>query len=140
MTSAVQHVLLLSAVAAFGAFSGPTYAGDDLTPASKDISWEQARCQALGEGYFAVKGSTSCIRISGYISAGVDFGEAAKRTNGPAATHIVGVSENSTGVSIETHFDTELGPSQVYVEINGTNVNAFSVGPAYPFSPAAADR
>ena len=83
-----------------------------------------------------VKGSTSCIRISGYISAGVDFGGAAKRTEGPAPSHVVGFSENSAGVSIETHFDTESGRASIYVEINGTNVNALSGGPAHPFSPA----
>ena len=137
MTSAAQHILLLSAVVAFAALAGPAHAGDDSTPAPKDISSEQARCQALGEGYFAVKGSTSCIRISGYISAGVDFGGAAKRTDGPPSSHVVGFSENSAGVSIETHFDTELGPSRIYVEINGTNVNPFSGGPAHPVSPAA---
>lgn len=137
MTSAASHVLLISAVAAFGAFAGPAYAGDDSTPASKDISWEQARCQALGEGYFGVKGSTSCIRISGYISAGIDFGGATKRADGTATSHVAGLSGNSAGVSIETHFDTEFGPSSVYVEINGANVNALSGGPAHPFSPAA---
>ena len=83
----------------------------------------------MGEGYFAVKGSTSCIRISGYISAGVDFGGAAKKTDGPAPSHVVGFSENSAGVSIETHFDTEIGPSRIYVEINGANVNAFRAAP-----------
>lgn len=137
MTSAAQHVLLISVLAALGAFAAPAYAGDVSPPAAKDVSPEQARCQALGEGYFAVKGSTSCIKISGYISAGVDFGGAAKRTEGPAPSHVVGFSENSAGVSIETRFDTELGPGRIYVEINGTNVNALSGAPAHPAIPAA---
>ena len=140
MTSVAAHVLLISAVAAFGAFAGPAHAGDDSPPAPKDISPEQARCEALGEGYFAVKGSTSCMRISSYISAGagaIDFGGAANRTDAPAPSHVVGFSENSAGVRIDPHFDAELGPSRIYVEINGTNVNAFSGGPAHSFGPAA---
>jgi hypothetical protein len=137
MSSPAQHVLLISAVAAFGAFASPARAGDDPTPASKDMSWEQARCQALGEGYFGVKGSTNCIRISGYISAGVDFGGATKKAEGTAASHVVGFSKTWAGVSIETHFDTEFGPSSIYVEINGTNMSALSGSPERPFSPAA---
>jgi hypothetical protein len=140
MTSTVSRIFLVCAAATLGALAGPARAGDDAPPAPKETNVDQAHCQAMGEGYFAVKGSTSCIKISGYISVGggaVDFGGRGKKTEGSAPSHVVGFTENSTGVSIETRFDSELGPGRIYVEINGTNLNAFSGGPAHPLSPAA---
>ena len=85
---------------------------------------EQARCKAIGEGFFAVKGSTACIRISGYLSAGVGFvepGRIAAPTTGPFAPHGSAYSTDEAGAAVESRFDTELGPGRVYVEIGGTN-------------------
>jgi hypothetical protein len=87
---------------------------------------EQARCKALGEGFFAVRGSTSCIRISGYVSAGTGFvepGRIAAPTTGPFASRGFAYSTEDTGVAVESRFDTELGPGRIYVEVGGAKVN-----------------
>jgi hypothetical protein len=83
---------------------------------------EQAHCRALGEGYFAVKGSTACIRISGYVSAGMGFvepGRIAAPTTGPFAPHRFAFSTSEAAVAVESQFNTELGPGRLYVEVGG---------------------
>ncbi len=84
---------------------------------------EQARCQAMGPDYFAVKGSTTCMRVSGYISAGVGFLEPTRADKGPFAPHAATVSGTEAGVGVEARFDTELGPARLYVEVRDRNVD-----------------
>ena len=85
---------------------------------------DQVRCKALGEGFFAVKGSTTCIRISGYVSAGMAFvepGRIAAPTTGPFAPHSFAYSTTEGAVAVESQFDTALGPGRVYVQVGGMN-------------------
>ncbi|HYC25798.1 MAG TPA: hypothetical protein VEC58_07160 [Roseiarcus sp.] len=77
---------------------------------------DNARCAALGEGFFAVSGSTACVRISGHISAGVGFasGGALGRPAGsapPAGTF------TEMGLTADSRFDTPIGPGRIYVHL-----------------------
>jgi len=49
------------------------FAGDVFAPSAPPTP-DQARCNAIGEGFYAVKGSNACIKISGYIAAGARLG------------------------------------------------------------------
>ena len=60
------------------------------------------------------------MKISGYVSAGVGFvepGRVAAPTTGPFAAHRAGFTDEHAGVSVETRFDTELGPGRLYVHV-----------------------
>jgi len=78
-----------------------------------------ARCAALGPEFFSVAGSQTCVRIIGYVSAGVGFGSAfPNRANidrpfgaAPPATRL-GAQAAVTG---DARFDTPLGPARIYV-------------------------
>ena len=99
-------------------------AADIGPPQPQPETVDQARCKALGEGYFAVKGSTSCIRISGYVSAGMGFvepGRIAAPTTGPFAHHASTYSTTEGVVAVESRFNTELGPGRLYVQVGGQN-------------------
>ena len=101
---------------------GGARAADLGPPEPQRETPERARCKALGEGFFAVKGSTTCIRISGYVSAGMGFvepGRIAAPTTGPFAPHPFAYS--TTEGAVESRFDTELGPGRVYVQVGGAN-------------------
>ena len=101
-------------------------AADIGPPQPQPETVDQARCKALGEGYFAVKGSTSCIRISGYVSAGMGFvepGRIAAPTTGPFAPRAFAYSSTVGAVAVESRFDTELGPGRVYVQVGGASAN-----------------
>jgi hypothetical protein len=100
--------------------SGAAFAGDSYESAPALTAPDQAHCRALGEGFFAVKGSNACMKISGYVSAGVGFvepGRVAAPTTGPFAAHGAGFTDNHVGVSVDTRFDTELGPGRLYVQV-----------------------
>jgi hypothetical protein len=77
------------------------------------------RCAALGDGFFAVAGSTACVQISGHISAGANFGSGAAAASAtphfttPAASKFDG----ETAVSGDLRFDTFAGPGRVYVDV-----------------------
>ncbi len=98
-------------------------AGDAAKPDAAAPSPEQARCQAMGPDYFAVKGSTACMRVSGYISAGVGFLQPTGADRGPFAPHAATVAGTEVGVGVEARFDTELGPGRLYVEVRDRNVD-----------------
>ena len=111
----------LAATIATAATAGGARAGDSYAPQAQPLSPDQAHCQALGEGYFAVKGSSACIRISGYIAAGAGFvapGRVAAPSTGPFASRARAFGETSAGVSVDSRFDTELGPGRIYVEVS----------------------
>ena len=90
-------------------------AGDSPAP----IAAADARCRTQhGDGYFAVNGSTACIRISGYIEAGAGFSTAGgdpRRTSplAPANPALL----TGAAAALDTRFDTPIGPGRVYIEI-----------------------
>ena len=54
---------------------------------------------------FRGQGSSACMKISGYVSAGVGFvepGRVAAPTTGPFAAHGAGFTDNHVGVSVDT--------------------------------------
>jgi hypothetical protein len=78
------------------------------------------RCAALGEGFFAVAGSDACVRISGRISAGVDFAGAGKANffgvrNGGIAP--ASAFSTETAVSGDMRFDTGAGPARLFLDV-----------------------
>jgi hypothetical protein len=78
-----------------------------------------AHCAALGDGFFAVAGSSTCLRISGHVSAGVGF--VAGGANGHAFAAPVTSSATEGGVAGDMRFDTPMGPGRVYVNASGAN-------------------
>jgi hypothetical protein len=78
-----------------------------------------AHCAALGEGFFAVTGSSACMRISGHVSAGVGF--AAGGVNGRILGAPATGSFTEEGVSGDVRFDTPIGPGRVYVHVHNAN-------------------
>lgn len=99
-----------------GLVAGPACAGD-LAPEPVKTP-NDAHCSALGEGFFAVSGSDACIRISGYVAAGTEFGGGLRPARAPApfdgnATSAV---HTYTGVSVDAQFDTPMGPGIIHVD------------------------
>jgi hypothetical protein len=122
MMVASQAVRICCVFAGLSLFAGAAEAAD-IGPRPQD-SPDQARCKALGEGFFAVKGSTACIRISGYVSAGMGFvepGRIAAPTTGPFAPRSHAFTTTEEGAAIESQFNTELGPGRLYVQVGGQN-------------------
>ncbi len=112
---AAIHAVALGCLASSAAF-----AQDSYLPKVEAIAPDQAQCNALGEGFFAVKGSNACVRISGYVAAGAGFvspvrGEAA----GPFAAGVRSFSGSEGAVGVDSRFDTPLGPGRLYVEFGG---------------------
>jgi len=109
----------------FGALGGAAFAGD-AAPPPKEISPEQARCQAMGEGFYALKGLGQCLRISGYVSAGVTFtqpGVISAPRSGPFAAKPTTFTDRQAAVSVESTFDTEAGPGKLFLEVGGRNLS-----------------
>jgi hypothetical protein len=79
----------------------------------------QAHCAALGPGFFAVTGSSACMRISGHVSAGAGF-VAAGANSHAAAAPITGTFTEE-GVSGDVRFDTPIGPGRIYVHVHNAN-------------------
>jgi hypothetical protein len=125
MKVASLTVRLVSLFCAIGCVDSVAQAADIGPPEPQQRTADQARCKALGEGFFAVKGSTGCIRISGYVSAGMGFVEpgrlAAPRT-GPFAPHPHSFTTTQGAVAVESQFNTEMGPGRVYVQVGGLNL------------------
>src|ERR1700677_3737426 len=100
---------LLGAVFSFaiGWTNHAAIAGDAVAPNAPPTPG-QARCNAIGEGFYAVAGSNAFIKISGYVAAGADFVEpgakVAPRPNGGLTSQ--------TAVSAEVRLDTPLGPGR----------------------------
>jgi hypothetical protein len=86
---------------------------------SEAVAAANAHCAALGEGFFAVTGSSACMRISGHVSAGVGF--AAGGVNGRALGAPTTGSFTEEGVSGDVRFDTPIGPGRVYVHVRNEN-------------------
>jgi hypothetical protein len=96
--------------------SDAAFAGDMLTPSAPPTP-DQARCNAIGEGFYAVKGSNACIKISGYVAAGADFVAPGAKGSGAVAPRPTGGLNSQTAVSAEVRLDTPLGPGRLYVQI-----------------------
>jgi hypothetical protein len=85
-------------------------AGDSPSP----IAPSTARCHSYGEGYFGVRGSDACIRISGYVAAGADFS-----TSRGGRDTLLSNPGMTTGVAaaLDSRFDTPAGPARVYIQV-----------------------
>lgn len=92
---------------AFGGFvaAGGARAAEPVRPAG-----EATRpCPKSGKGFVHIPGSTTCIRLSGRVAAGVDMGSA--RRAAPANP------PNLARLSIDTRSDTEYGPVRTFVRM-----------------------
>jgi hypothetical protein len=87
-------------------------AGDAAAPNAPPTPG-QARCNAIGEGFYAIAGSNACIKISGYVAAGADFVEPGAKV----APRPDGGLTSQTAVSADVRLDTPLGPGRLYVQI-----------------------
>jgi hypothetical protein len=104
------------------ALSGAALAGDDAPP--KPPTGDGLRCSALGEGFFPVAGSNACIRISGYVAAGADFGgglHSATHSAAPFESGATSTLRTGTGVAADARFDTPMGPGRIYVQVGHEN-------------------
>ena len=68
------------------------------------------RCAAYGLGFFSVKGSDTCMRISGYVGADVGFGSG-------GATAASGAPAANLGLSGDVRFNTPMGPGKLAVGV-----------------------
>jgi hypothetical protein len=100
---------LIAIGAAHGQESPPGAQGRQV-PALDD-----GHCAAMGEGFFAVAGSSACMRISGHVSAGVGFGTV---TVGARLVSPATGAATDVGVSGDMRFDTPMGPGRVYVDVH----------------------
>jgi hypothetical protein len=94
----------------------------DATPsadADQAAALAQAHCAALGPGFFAVTGSSACMRISGHVSAGAGF--VAAGAKGHAAAAPISGTFTEEGVSGDMRFDTPIGPGRIYVHVHSAN-------------------
>jgi hypothetical protein len=109
---------ILAALAVAGSAEAQD-APTDKNPQAAEAAAANAHCAALGEGFFAVAGSSTCMRISGHVSAGMGF------ATGAAAGHAFGAGRTGTvteeGVSSDVRFDTPMGPGRIYVHVNNAN-------------------
>ena len=115
--------LSLGAVAA-SFFAGAAFAGDASMPKQSAATPNDARCSAMGEGFFAVSGSDACIRISGYVAAGAEFGGAwrpASHSSDPFDAASTTALRTRVGVSADTRFDTPMGPGRLYIQVGRDN-------------------
>ncbi|MGD0642909.1 MAG: hypothetical protein ABSC22_19380 [Roseiarcus sp.] len=100
--------------------AGSAFAGDPLTSQRPIAAPNGAHCGAIGEGYFAVAGSNACVKISGYVAAGGDFGgvlRAASHDSGPFGAAPASALGTRTGVSADARFDTPVGPGRLYLQM-----------------------
>lgn len=104
--------------------AGGALAGEPIAASQPAAAPNQARCSALGEGFFAVSGSDACIRISGYVAAGAEFGGGLHAvSHNPAPFDVAPTSalRTRTGVSADARFDTPMGPGRLYIQVGRDN-------------------
>jgi hypothetical protein len=99
---------------AFAMSSHAALAGDMFAPSAPTP--DQARCNAIGEGFYAVKGSDTCVKISGYVAAGADFAAPGAEDSPAFAPRPTGDLNSQTAVSAEMRLDTPLGSERLYVQ------------------------
>ncbi len=115
--------LSLGAVVA-SLFAGAASAGDSSMPNQPAATPNDARCGAMGEGFFAVSGSDACIRISGYVAAGAEFGgvlRPAWRNSGPFDAASTSALRTRVGASADARLDTPMGPGRLYIQVGRDN-------------------
>jgi hypothetical protein len=88
-------------------------AGDSAAP----IAPSDARCRSQGDGFIGVTGSNACIRISGYVDAGVDFSTSRGGRDAPLLAPANPALTTGAAAALDTRFDTPMGPGRVYIEI-----------------------
>jgi hypothetical protein len=96
---------------------GTGLAGDAFAPAPPN-ALNQAHCNSLGEGFFAV-GAGACVKISGYVSAGTDIsavGVSGASGSSAFAAKSALSGDAPSGMSLQPQFDTQLGPGRLYVQ------------------------
>jgi hypothetical protein len=93
---------------------GAACAGDAFLPKA---TTDQTRCDTFGEGFFAVKGSDACIRIGGYVAAGVDFAMSRAAGEFAFAPRPATAFDRHVAVSADTRIDTPLGLGRLYVRL-----------------------
>jgi len=125
MTSFARRTARLSLCAAAASLlAGTAFAGDSSMPKPQAETPNAAHCSALGEGFFAVSGSDACIRISGYVAAGAEFGGGLHAvSHNPTAFDAAPTSalRTRTGVSADARFDTPMGPGRLYIQVGHDN-------------------
>jgi Porin subfamily len=96
------------------------FAGELVPPGDTAPAPANRHCAGYGRGFFAVRGSDNCIKITGYISAGATF------VTGPGYPAVGGSFnlpppssgiDSGAGVSGDMRFETPLGPGQVSIAI-----------------------
>lgn len=109
--------------AAASVVAGAALAGELATPTRPAATPNDVRCGALGEGFFSVSGSDACIRISGYVAAGAEFGglRAVSQNSGPFAAAPTTALRTRTAVSADARFDTPMGPGRLYIQAGRDN-------------------
>ena len=113
--------LALAAAAIVGAASAQDASQTPQT--DQFAATAQAYCATLGPGFFAVTGSTTCMRISGHVSAGAGFVAAGANAHTPSGPGAGTFTEE--GVSGDFRFDTPIGPGRVYVHVRNVNGSRF---------------
>jgi hypothetical protein len=93
------------------ALAGPATAGDALF-APQANGAPHAGCVNLGPGYFPIKGSKACAKITGYVAADTNFGPARSYPR-PLALGFAPLG----GASADVRFDTPYGPGQVHFSV-----------------------
>jgi hypothetical protein len=71
------------------------------------------RCAGPGPGYFALKGSTACVRITGYVAADADFGPIRSYERPLALERRLGLAPSS-GASADVRFGAPEEPGHVH--------------------------
>ncbi len=94
-----------------GIAHGVANAGDLFDP--KTAPTDPTHCKAFGEGFFPVAGSNGCIKIRGYVAAGA----ALAMPSTPFGAGMKAATQSHTGVSLDTRFDTQMGPARLYVRV-----------------------
>jgi hypothetical protein len=85
-----------------------------------DAAPADGHCAGYGRGFFAVKGSDTCIKITGYISAGATFLTGPGYPNFGGSFNLPPPSsgmDSGAGVSRYMRFDTPLGPGQMSIAV-----------------------
>jgi len=79
-----------------------------------------SRCAALGPGAFAVQGSLTCVRVSGYVAAVAGFGsgpaQVFDRSNPFADTPAKGLGAR-LGARLDVESATDLGPMSLSIGV-----------------------
>lgn len=124
MTFFVRRMAALSLCALGGCLLAGTASAGDSSPPNSPAAPDNARCSALGEGFFAVSGSDACVRISGYVAAGAEFGGGARvvaHEPEPFEGGSTTAFRTRTGVAADTRFDTPMGPGRLYIGLGSDN-------------------